>query len=191
MYKPKQCITIPARSERIVSVLFDNNDDQICLSRETKQGLFVANTIVRPNAHNIGTVGVLNISNKDVHMKEIELEMAPLSEYYILSTKDQLNESNFNKSNSNKSYLSKSNNQNESNKSNNQNKSINESNNKLINERIKLVLQNIEMSHLNKDEAFSLMNILEKYNHIFYLEGDKLTFTKTIMHRIPLTDNFE
>lgn len=56
-------------------------------------------------------------------------------------------------------------------------------------ERTKNLLENINTDHLNKEEAFSLMEILNKFNHIFYLTGDKLTYSTTVMHRIPLTED--
>lgn len=56
-------------------------------------------------------------------------------------------------------------------------------------ERTKKLFNYIETKHLNEEEAFSLMNILANYNDIFYLEGDKLTHTNTIMHEIPLTND--
>lgn len=151
IYNMKKFITIPARTERIVSIILDSNEEQICLSREVEKGVYAANCIIRPNAHNVGAISILNTTNKDVHLKEINLEIRFLNNYNVLSLTSDEN--------------------------------IGET------ERTKKLLEKIKVNHLNKEEVFSLMEILNKYNHIFHLEGDKLTYTTTVMHRIPLVEN--
>lgn len=41
-----------------------------------------------------------------------------------------------------------------------------------------------KLDHLNKEERQGLENLLRKYQSIFYMEGDKLTFTNAVKHKI-------
>lgn len=52
------------------------------------------------------------------------------------------------------------------------------------NKRKKLIRDQICTDHLNSEEINSLLDICDEYNSIFYLEGDKLTATDAIKHRI-------
>lgn len=55
-------------------------------------------------------------------------------------------------------------------------------------ERIVKLLNKVDCSHLNSEEAEALRDVLIKYNNAFYLEGDTLSHTDTITHRIEITD---
>ena len=43
----------------------------------------------------------------------------------------------------------------------------------------------LKTEHLNSEERVSLVKICEEYNDVFYLPGDKLTFTTAAEHAIP------
>ena len=52
-------------------------------------------------------------------------------------------------------------------------------------EREKLLLESLRLEHLNREEKKELINILEKYQDVFYLPGDTLSCTNAIEHAIP------
>lgn len=56
-------------------------------------------------------------------------------------------------------------------------------------ERVNKMEKCIRTSHLNSEEKSSLLNLCYKYNDIFHLEGDELTFTNAVHHEIPTTSN--
>jgi hypothetical protein len=55
--------------------------------------------------------------------------------------------------------------------------------------RIDLLKQNLRLNHLNNEEKQSIEPIIENFNDIFYLPGDKLKGTNKITHSINTTDN--
>ncbi|CAH2098978.1 unnamed protein product [Euphydryas editha] len=55
--------------------------------------------------------------------------------------------------------------------------------------RLDKLKQTLRIDNLNKEEKESLIELCQEYNHIFHLEGDKLTSTNTIMHEIPTNNN--
>ena len=58
--------------------------------------------------------------------------------------------------------------------------SVNENGN-----RLSKLHNELRTEHLNSEERVSLIKICEEYNDVFYLPGDKLTFTTTAEHAIP------
>lgn len=54
--------------------------------------------------------------------------------------------------------------------------------------RTKAVLSRLRTDHLNDEERANLMALCTKYADVFYLEGENLTFTNQIKHRIRTTD---
>ena len=53
------------------------------------------------------------------------------------------------------------------------------------NDRISKLRDELRTNHLSNEEKLSLINICEEFNDIFYLPGDKLTFTTATEHTIP------
>lgn len=47
----------------------------------------------------------------------------------------------------------------------------------------------IKLEHLNKEEKFGVTQLMEKYQNLFYKEGDRLTNTTSIVHEIKTTTN--
>ena len=45
--------------------------------------------------------------------------------------------------------------------------------------------EELRTDHLNSEERVSLIKICEEYNDVFYLPGNKLTFSATAEHSIP------
>ena len=45
--------------------------------------------------------------------------------------------------------------------------------------------EELRTGHLNSEEMVSLIKICEEYNYVFYLPGDKLTFTTAVERAIP------
>ena len=46
------------------------------------------------------------------------------------------------------------------------------------------LLQQLRLNHLNKEEQKELLKVVHSFPNIFYLEGEKLTFSNAIKHRI-------
>ena len=49
--------------------------------------------------------------------------------------------------------------------------------------------QEIRTDHLNEEEKTIVHKIVKRFKNIFYKDGDKLTFTNTVKHSIPTTDD--
>lgn len=88
----KQIITLPARSERIVSFIIKSNEPQLCAAREIQSGVYVANCVVQPK-NNIGVISILNTREIDIFLYEVHLDMRPIGSYNIMSFSKQ-NETN-------------------------------------------------------------------------------------------------
>lgn len=58
-----------------------------------------------------------------------------------------------------------------------------------VTQRIELLKQNLRLNHLNREEIQSIQPVIEDFNDIFYLPGDKLKGTNRITHSINTTDN--
>lgn len=56
-------------------------------------------------------------------------------------------------------------------------------------QRLDLLKQNLRLDHLNEEEKQSIQPVIENFNDIFYLPGDKLKGTNRITHSINTTDN--
>lgn len=56
-------------------------------------------------------------------------------------------------------------------------------------DRIKTILNNIELDHMSTEERESIINICSEYNDLFYLDGDILSHTDAVTHPIPTTDS--
>ena len=54
-----------------------------------------------------------------------------------------------------------------------------------IDNRLSKLRNELRTDHLNSEEKVSLVKICEEYNDVFYLPGDKLTFTTAAEHAIP------
>lgn len=65
----------------------------------------------------------------------------------------------------------------------------NENNSINIQDRLKLLHENLRLTHLNSEEKRSVLNICDEYNDIFLLPHDKLTCTEVLKHEIRVTDN--
>ncbi|XP_063988164.1 uncharacterized protein LOC135168161 [Diachasmimorpha longicaudata] len=55
-----------------------------------------------------------------------------------------------------------------------------------VKDRIKLLRENLRIEHLNQEEKYSLLEILEEYNSIVQLPGDPPGATDHLKHEIPL-----
>lgn len=55
-----------------------------------------------------------------------------------------------------------------------------------IDARFKILESTIQTDHLNNEEKISILNILKQFNDVFHLQGDKLTFTPLLKHKIPI-----
>lgn len=52
--------------------------------------------------------------------------------------------------------------------------------------RTEKILQNLRTGHLNKEEERSVKEICEEYSEVFHTEGEPLTCTNTVTHRIAM-----
>lgn len=60
--------------------------------------------------------------------------------------------------------------------------------NEISSHRVKEVLSRLRTDHLNAEELINLRNLCANYADVFYLEGESLTFTNKIKHKIRTTD---
>lgn len=51
-------------------------------------------------------------------------------------------------------------------------------------ERVTKIKEDVNLQHLNDEEKTSIINIIEKYHDVFFVEGDKLTSTNATPHKI-------
>lgn len=58
----------------------------------------------------------------------------------------------------------------------------------ILSDRAKEVLSRLRTEHLNPEERVNLERLCANYADVFYLEGESLTFTNRIKHRIKTTD---
>lgn len=57
-----------------------------------------------------------------------------------------------------------------------------------LSDRVKLLKENLRLDHLNNEEKSSILDICLEYNDIFFLPNDTLTATKSVKHKITVTD---
>ena len=55
-------------------------------------------------------------------------------------------------------------------------------------ERVHDVISRLRTNHLNPEEKANLVALCSRYSDVFYIDGEKLTFTNKIKHRIRTTD---
>lgn len=56
-------------------------------------------------------------------------------------------------------------------------------------ERMEQLLNIIKLDHLTNGSYRDIKSIIQKFNHIFFLEGDELTYSRAAMHEIETTTN--
>lgn len=52
--------------------------------------------------------------------------------------------------------------------------------------RLNRIVDSLRLDHLNVEEKDSLVELISEYSYIFHLEGEKLTTTNAIIHKIEL-----
>lgn len=58
-----------------------------------------------------------------------------------------------------------------------------------LTQRLNILKENLKLDHLNEEEKQSILPVIEDFNDIFHLPGDKLKGTNKITHAINTTDN--
>lgn len=53
----------------------------------------------------------------------------------------------------------------------------------------KSLFEQLRISHLNNEEQSKLLKLIHKYEDVFFIEGEKLTFTNAIKHKIKTRDD--
>lgn len=53
--------------------------------------------------------------------------------------------------------------------------------------RLDNITKSLRIEHMNHEETKSIVKICHEFNDIFYIDGDKLTYTDAITHQIPTT----
>ena len=56
------------------------------------------------------------------------------------------------------------------------------------NTRVQDVISRLRTNHLNQEEKANLITLCSRYSDVFYIEGERLTFTNKIKHRIRTID---
>lgn len=82
-------IKIPARSERIVAIPVESNEESICWAEEIQPGVFIGSCLVK-GINNYINVGILNINSEEVCLKNYRPRMEPVSEYVISELNEKM-----------------------------------------------------------------------------------------------------
>lgn len=87
--KSKVCkdfyLTIPKRSQVIHQINLNINEDSLVLNKELQKGIFLSNCIVPKEG--LSHVKILNTTDVDVQLKNIEFDIEPISNYVCLTNK--------------------------------------------------------------------------------------------------------
>lgn len=76
-------IIIPGRSEILHRVKLKLTEDSVVFNKEILNGVFVGNSIVPKEGY--AHIRILNANNKEVRVKNLNLETEPLSNYHVIS----------------------------------------------------------------------------------------------------------
>ena len=132
-------------------------------------GVFLSRAITYVNSRNKGISSILNTTNRPVLIEELTLTLEPFIE------KESRLITDIDKSNNNiareKANYKKS-------------KMVLNLTNSATSQRIDLLNKLIRTDHLNHEEKQKVLDVCTEYNDLFHLDGDKLTYTKSISHEI-------
>lgn len=157
----KECmeltITVKARTESVIPIKITNdvkNNHGIVPRKELVSGVVLCPSLITVN-DNKGITTVLNTTNEDI---TLPIPQVKLEEVDLVSEKIlKINDTNEKKNYTNENYESS---------------------------RLDKLENSLRTNHLNSEEKLSLINLCKEYNHIFHLEGDKLSCTDIVMHEI-------
>lgn len=138
-------ISVPPRCEYRTQVYIDSNIPKLCVQKEVKPGLFVANAIVQ-GKNNICTVNLVNSTENPISITSKDFEFDDLNNYELINVTTSVSR-----------------------------------------QRLDQLLSEIKTDHLNSEEFDSITKICKEFNDIFFLEGDTLSHTNAVEHKIPLT----
>lgn len=158
-------LSIPARSEKVFEVPCrvdePNSEFYLCASKEITDGVYLAQSITPVRKNNYCFIGIMNTQEYqvDLNISPIELE----SLYKTFVSKDENNKYIFN---------------------------INSGNSKVQQgDRFQKLINSMRLDHLNSEERKEILDKIYSFSDIFHLEGEKLTCTDAVTHKIPLISN--
>lgn len=82
-YVTDKGIRIPARSETLVNIELEHDLEYLCKARVLENGLIIGNALLK-SKNKKATVNILNNSQVDFYLYEIDLELEPLRNYQVL-----------------------------------------------------------------------------------------------------------
>lgn len=127
----------------------------LCKESTIQCGLYIANTVV--SAEN-NKVSVFNTNDTPISISSLNVEVEPIANYHVYTIKKPIDFSqkllDFETDTSSKA------------------------------ERIKKILNKLNMSHCDNHEKMLIHHLVNEYHDIFHLEGDGLSFAKKGEHRI-------
>ncbi|KAG5881769.1 hypothetical protein JTB14_021139 [Gonioctena quinquepunctata] len=133
-------ILIPARSETIIKVKVDKNEEMVCVKQEISEGVYVGNCLINP-IDNFACISILNSTESSVKLESIDLITEILDNYKA----------------------------------------------DIDYERIKRVKSIIKTDHMSDGEREFILGMCTEFNDLFFLAGDRLTYTNAVTHKIPTT----
>ena len=142
----KKSITIAPRSETILNLDTILKEDFVCKSSELSAGVFVANSISKP-INNKAYISVINSNINAVELKNLKIDIEPLSSFQILSIEQ------------------------------------------VVPNRLANLEKLLQLCCLNKEENHSIREMCHEFNDIFFIPGDRLSYTDAVEHYIPLKEN--
>jgi len=152
---------IPGRAEMIVEIDTETDGEFFCPHTELSKGVFLGNCLIK-SRNKKAIVPIINTNERRKTLRTIRTSFEPLNNYNIIQTIPQLETK---KAVYSLTYIKNKN-------------------------RSNLLKENLNLGDdLNHEELVSLTNLCNNYNDIFYLPGDKLSYTSTLAHEIPIKDN--
>lgn len=149
-------ITRPARCEIVIHALANvTNTEGFVMPKKHSDNLYLGSSLTKVQ-NNKCLVSVLNISNESVTIPLPRVNVTPI----LTNEYDIIKTSNINNNYSNGTEIN-------------------------YIERLNKLKNSLNLRGLNSEETESLLEICEHFNDIFYLEGDKLSYTDTLKHKIP------
>lgn len=148
-------ITIPPRAEIIVPirVLNPEHGEGIILKQELKKGIFLCESIVKVNSRSEVLTSIINTTESELKIKMPEVKLKNIEQNILKVLSLEAVEANG---------------------------TVRVNQIDCRSERLEKLHLNLRTNHLNKEECETLIQDCEDFNHVFLLEGDKLTSTDTV-----------
>jgi hypothetical protein len=172
--KKGNTLTLKARTETLVEIKVLNPEIKEGIIPDTliKKHIFLSKAITKVNENNTAYATMLNADVEDFEYFPLEIVLEPIPQDLHKVASSYLAQSSFARQLESQEMRN-----NRDHKPKNQN----------IKTRTETLKSLLKLEHLNEEEYKKIMQICSEFNEIFYLPGDKLSFTDIIQHEIKTT----